>query len=62
MTGISEAAGVVHEETGGVVFVFEGDFSNKRERLGDLEASVGIPFGPDAFVSFPADLSSWAVE
>jgi hypothetical protein len=62
LAGVNEAAGVVRKEAGGVVFVFQGDFTNKRERPGDLENSVGFPFGLNAFVSFPSDLSSWAIE
>ncbi len=43
---ISEAVGVVREEIGGVVFVLQGDFSNKRERPGDLDNSVGFSIRP----------------
>ncbi len=56
LAGVSEAASVIREEAGGVVFVFQGDFTEKHERPGGREVSVGFPFGPNAFVGFPDDL------
>ncbi len=62
LSGVSEAASVVHEEAWGVVFVFQDGFTKKHEGPGDREVSVGFPSDPNAFVGFPGDLSPWAIE
>jgi hypothetical protein len=62
LTGVGEAARVVREEAGRVVFKFQGDFTEENERPGRREVVVGFPFDPNAFVGFPSGLSPGAVE
>ncbi|CAM6007809.1 unnamed protein product [Sphagnum balticum] len=62
LVGVGESASVVCEEVGRVVFEFRGDFSQEDERLGQHEVTVSFPFDPYAFIGFPGNPSSGAVE
>jgi hypothetical protein len=53
---------VVREEAWGVVFVFQDGFIEEHEGPGNRDVSVGFPFDPNAFVGFPGELSSRAIE
>jgi hypothetical protein len=62
LSGVGETVGVVREESGGVIFEFQGSFTEKHERPGGCKVAVGFPFDPNALVGFPGDLSPGTIE
>jgi len=62
LTRVGEAVGVVREKSEGVIFEFQGSFTEKHERPGGCEVAVGFPFDPNTLVGFPGDLSPGTIE
>ncbi len=53
---VGEAAGVIRQESGGVVVPFHRRFAQKDERPGNIQIIRRVPFRPDPLEGFPGAL------